>query len=519
MMSSSGVGTTITAFDMVLAALPILAVLLLMTLARWNAVRAGLAGWVIAVVVGGWRFGATPLVVLVSQIRAFFLSAYVLYIIWAALLLYHVVNEAGGIHAISEHVSHLTSDQLMQFLLLAWAFASFLQGITGFGVPTAVVAPLLIGLGFDPMVAVVGTTLAHGWAVTFGSVASSFYAMLAVTDVNPHEFAAPAAFLLGVAAYGCGIVAAHVVRGWRGVARAFVPILLMGSAMAGVQYLLAGAGLWNIAAFGGGAVGVIVGALWAWWRAPTAETPRERPTMPLWLAVNAYIILLVLFLLVTFVHPLGNMLDRVQLTLPLPAVETTLGWQVDAGRARPISLFGHAGAIITYAALLAALVYARLGCYASGVARRIAQKVWRSGVRSTGGILAMVGMALVLDHTGMTYTLARGLAGLVGRGLPWVAPFIGALGAFMTGSNTNSNVVFGPLQEEMALVLGFVPAVILAAQTAGGALGSGLAPAKLIVGASTAGLAGQEGRLLRATLGYGIVLLVLVAVGAAFLAA
>ncbi|WP_160317033.1 L-lactate permease, partial [Ardenticatena maritima] len=264
-MASSLAGAGVGALDIVLAALPILAVLLLMTLARWNALRAGLAGWAIASLVGVLRFGATPLLIVVSQVRAVFLSAYVLYIIWAALLLYHVVNEAGGIRAISEHVSHLTSDEVMQFLLLAWAFASFLQGITGFGVPTAVVAPLLIGLGFDPMAAVVGTTLAHGWAVTFGSVASSFYAMLAVTEVDPHAFAASSAFLLGIAAYGCGAVAAHVVRGWRGMARAFVPLVLMGSAMALVQYALAVAGLWNLAAFGGGAAGVIVGALWAWW--------------------------------------------------------------------------------------------------------------------------------------------------------------------------------------------------------------------------------------------------------------
>ncbi|KPL89609.1 L-lactate permease [Ardenticatena maritima] len=518
-MASSLAGAGVGALDIVLAALPILAVLLLMTLARWNALRAGLAGWAIASLVGVLRFGATPLLIVVSQVRAVFLSAYVLYIIWAALLLYHVVNEAGGIRAISEHVSHLTSDEVMQFLLLAWAFASFLQGITGFGVPTAVVAPLLIGLGFDPMAAVVGTTLAHGWAVTFGSVASSFYAMLAVTEVDPHAFAASSAFLLGIAAYGCGAVAAHVVRGWRGMARAFVPLVLMGSAMALVQYALAVAGLWNLAAFGGGAAGVIVGALWAWWRAPARPLHSdERPAMPLWLAVNAYLFLLVLFLLVTFITPLGDWLDRVQLTVNLPTVETARGWVVEGGRARPISVFGHAGAIITYAAVLAALVYARLGCYTSGVTRRIARQVWRSGLRSTGGILAMVGMALVLDHTGMTYTLARGIAAIVGRGLPLVAPFIGALGAFMTGSNTNSNVVFGPLQEEMARVLGFAPALILAAQTAGGALGSGLAPAKLIVGASTAGLAGQEGRLLRATLGYGMLLLLLVAVGVFFLA-
>jgi len=71
--------------------------------------------------------------------------------------------------------------------------------------------------------------------------------------------------------------------------------------------------------------------------------------------------------------------------------------------------------------------------------------------------------------------------------------WIGALGAFMTGSNTNSNVLFGLLQTRTAELLGYSLPLVLAAQTAGGAVGSIFAPTKIVVGASTAGMAGQEG--------------------------
>jgi lactate permease len=102
----------------------------------------------------------------------------------------------------------------------------------------------------------------------------------------------------------------------------------------------------------------------------------------------------------------------------------------------------------------------------------------------------------------MTEVLALGLASVAGAFFPFVSPWIGALGAFMTGSNTNSNVVFALLQRRTAEVLRLSVAWILAAQTAGGAVGSVIAPTKLIVGASTTGLAGEEGRILRALAGY-----------------
>jgi lactate permease len=118
----------------------------------------------------------------------------------------------------------------------------------------------------------------------------------------------------------------------------------------------------------------------------------------------------------------------------------------------------------------------------------------------------MVGFAVVMANSGMTYVLAAGLGKAAGPFYPLVAPYIGILGAFMTGSNTNSNVVFAPLQQQAATLLGVNVLVILGAQTTGGALGSMLAPAKLIVGCSTAGLAGQEGSVLKKTLWPGLII-------------
>jgi len=109
-----------------------------------------------------------------------------------------------------------------------------------------------------------------------------------------------------------------------------------------------------------------------------------------------------------------------------------------------------------------------------------------------------------MEHAGMTHLLADGVSRVAGPAFPLVAPFIGALGAFMTGSNTNSNVVFGGLQQHVAALVGVSPLIILAAQTAGGAVGSLFAPAKVILGCSTVGLGGQEGGVLRATIRYGL---------------
>jgi lactate permease len=133
-------------------------------------------------------------------------------------------------------------------------------------------------------------------------------------------------------------------------------------------------------------------------------------------------------------------------------------------------------------------------------------------VPTTVTILSLVGVATVMTHSGMTYLLARGLTRLVGPTFPLVSPFIGLLGTVITGSNTNSNVLFGTLQRDAAQLLAMNPVVIAALQSSGGALGSMVAPAKIVLATATAGLAGREGDVLRLTARYALALTALMGV-------
>jgi lactate permease len=152
------------------------------------------------------------------------------------------------------------------------------------------------------------------------------------------------------------------------------------------------------------------------------------------------------------------------------------------------------------------LVYRSKGFYKHRALKTILQKTVKSGVPTSLGIVSMVCFAMIMDHCQMIYILAEGISKAFGSIYPLVSPWIGLLGAFMTGSNTNSNVVFGVLQQKTAQLAGLSAALILGAQTTGGALGSMIAPAKILVGCSTVGLSGKEGPVLKATLCYGLVI-------------
>jgi lactate permease len=123
-----------------------------------------------------------------------------------------------------------------------------------------------------------------------------------------------------------------------------------------------------------------------------------------------------------------------------------------------------------------------------------------------------VGLSVIMSHSGMTNILAMGLSQVFGAALyPLVTPFIGALGAFITGSNNNSNVLFAALQQRTAELLGLSVSLTLASQTAGGSLGSIMAPAKVIVGASTVGLGDRESEVMGKIIIYGLLPVLFVA--------
>ncbi len=529
---------TLAPWDVLLAAVPPVTVLILMVGCRWGGSKAGPAGWFVALVIAAWRFGAGLDVIGSAHVRSLILTVDVVYIVWAALLLYHVVEKAGALEVIAAWFTRLTGDDVLRVLLLGWVFTSFLQGVGGFGVPVAVAAPLLVGLGLTPLAAVVVPSIGHAWAVTFGSLASSFIALIGVTGMDPDRLAPPAAILLGAAAFGCGLLAAHAYAGWRGVRRALPATLVIGGVMAAGQYALATNGLWNIGAAGGSLAALVVGlwvARWPFYRrgqglavestrasavAP-ADNPGhaggDRPVPSFALAIAGYAVLVVLAFLIKGIGPVKDFFGQVQITLPLPEVTTALGWITPAAPDLGIRVFEHAGAVLVYSAVIAYGVYRRRGYYRPGAGRAILADTLTQGIRPALGILSMVGMATIMTCAGMTRALAEWMAGTVPPDLyAFVATAIGALGAFMTGSNTNSNAVFAALQRDTAILMGLSVTMVLGAQTAAAAIASLLAPAKIIVGASTVGLGGDEGTVLRRLLLYGGALLALIA-GLAFI--
>ena len=493
-----------------IASIPILVILVLMIGFRWGAARAGAAGYLAAFFVAVAFFGAGPEVLASAHTKAFILSMDVLLIIWAAFLLYRVTDEAGAIKTIGRLLPSLTRDRGMQALLIGWVFASFLQGAGGFGVPVAVTAPLLIGLGFAPLSAVIIPSIGHGWAVTFGSLGSSFNALLSATGLDAETLSPQSALYLGLACVLTGPMVAHAADGWSGVKRLLLPSLVLGSVMGVVQFAVAaGAGVWNLAAFMGGLAGLAV-SMWVvrWKDAGQGVERSERK--PLLLALSAYIVLVIFTVIILLVPPLKDWLGQVAIQIQFPETVTALGYVNPAGTNRPIRIFTHAGAILVYTSLVAFFIYRRAGLYKAGAGKSILIGTVKGMMSSSLSIVLMVAMATMMQNSGMTEALAQGLADAVGIAFPLIAPWIGAIGAFMTGSNTNSNVVFAGLQMRTAELLTYSVPAILAGQTAGAAVASVVAPTKVVVGASTAGMAGAEGDVLRALVGYAALLVMFI---------
>src|SRR3989304_4916350 len=154
-----------------LAPLPALLLVVRILGFGWSAARAGPAGWLAAAGIARLSYGAGSEVLAVAQAKALFLAVDVLLIVWAAFLLCRVVDEAGGVATLAAALPRLTPDRGMQALLIGWAFASFLQGVGGFGVPVVVTAPILLGFGFDPGAAAVAPALgATQYALAVGGV-------------------------------------------------------------------------------------------------------------------------------------------------------------------------------------------------------------------------------------------------------------------------------------------------------------------------------------------------------------
>jgi lactate permease len=475
---------------------------------NWPARRASIVAFAVAVSLGIAVFGIRADGLLVALGKGLALSLFVLLVVWSALLLYTVVDDLGAITVIGTAMANAGGHPPAQALLIGWAFSGFLQGIAGFGAPVASVVPLLKMAGFDRERAVAGAMIGHSWAITFGSMGSSYLAILLVTRL-PAEAVAPwtgVLFALPIVATGLSVL--HILLGQSGVRDGWLLAVLAGSVMAGAMVIVAGVGAGPIASTVPALLGC--GVIWLVARRTSGGSDAPDSSGGFHLAFLPYYVLIGLTV-ATQLGPLAPVARGLSLGIDFPATATALGYQVLAEPNYPrLRVLAHPATLIAVAIIVMAAVYRCLGRWPPRTLRRAAHLTYRRSAPSSVAVTFMVMMALVMSDSGMTRALADAIRTGAGPAFPVLSPFLGVLGAFMTGSNTNSNVTMGLLQLETALALGVPPVLIAAAQTVGGSIGAGVSPDKAVIGAAVAGASGREAAIARLALPYGLLMTAMV---------
>ena len=510
--------TQVNIISWFLALVPILTLLVLIVKLRWGGSKAGPFGWFIAIVIAVIFFGADLKIIAIGSLKGLWSTIYILYIIWGALALYNVVDIVKGFDTITHYMTAWTGgNRLIQLFTVGWAFPSFIQGVCGFGAPVAVSAPLLVGLGFNPVLAATTVLIAHAWSITFGSLGSSYGAIISIVNPDPESFAFWSSTYLAITCVLGGIIITHLYKGWRTVLENMPSIMLLGLAMSGSFWLTVNYLTPYLGSLVGGIVGLVFGS-WVLIRMPWHKKSRtgvemigsaEGTRMNFSVAASAYYFLVLIVFLV-YMTPVKGALSWATVGLSFPETETGLGFVNDAvGFYSPINVLTTPGTLIFLSTFSAILYYMKKGLWNKGYTSTVWRNLVKQANPTTITVISMCMMAMVMMEAGITTVLAKGVASATGVMYPVFAPLIGALGAFMTGSNTSSNILFAAFQRDVAVLLGIESVVILSLQTAGGSIGCMFSPMKVALGTAVTGISGSEGLIIRKTLGYGIFLCLL----------
>lgn len=516
-------------FHWILAFIPLLALLILLIVARWKASEAGPVGMFTAWIIALFFFRTSFNNVAVASAKGIWDAIFILYVVWPALLLYQVTDNAGAFDSLRVGIRKFSRNRLFLVLAFGWVFASFLQGISGFGTPIAVTAPLLLAIGVKPIYAVVVPLIGHAWANMFGTLAVGWLATLQVVNLgNPTETAFQTAILLWIPNIVSGFTIAWLFARGKGIAKAWPMILIVSLIHGGGQLLMI---LVDpiLSTFIPGTVALAALyplSRWKRYREPGGlesgimsetresgggeEEPEERPVMGLFMSLLPFIVLAVAAVIGSGIPPIEQALSRLEIGFAYPATETGYGLRNDPER--PYSPFGpltHPGTYLLISTAVAWIVFRAKGFYRKTSERKEGQKGIWSGLVSNAvpasiSVTAFLVMSKVMDDSGQTQELALGISAVAP---PLVFAFfsnwIGNLGAFMTSSNTASNILFAPLQQIVASTeQGLSESTMIAAQSTGGAIGNAIAPANVVLGLSTIRHLGNTARVLRITLVY-----------------
>jgi lactate permease len=523
-------GLALTAF------LPIGAALVLMVGLRWPATRAMPLAWLICGAVGLWVWNLPLGLVAASTLAGFGSAVNLMIIIYGALLILYTLRESGGMAAITRGLRALSDDRRVQIIIIAMMFSAFLEGASGFGTPAAIAAPLLISLGFPALAAVMVCLILNSFPVSFGVVGTVIWyglknlePLVAVTpglgEMRPFlrevgQYAAfynaPAVFLLPLFVLCFTTRHFGADRRWREGLGAWKFALFASTAFylpyAGAAFLL---GVEFPALLGGLlGLGAVVVALKNGWFVP--ESTWDFPARPDWpedwlgrieaeaggrsgmsqpRAWSPYLIICLILAAtrVTFL-PFRSWMSGVDVTWTAIFGYPTVNYQF-----QPLFSPG----IIPF--MLVALLTARL----HGMSAAQVRRAWTTSlIRIKNPAVALLfSVALVeifkqsarnpADLPSMPLSMAAAMAETVSGLWPLAAPFVGALGAFISGSNTVSNLLFAEFQFGVAAQLDIKAAAVVGLQVVGGSLGNMVCVHNIVAASATVGIVGREGLIIR----------------------
>ncbi len=534
---------TVSGLYALIAILPILAVMFFLVVLRWPATRAMPVAYVMTLAFALWFWKVPFIHTMAATLRGWIIAATLLWIIFGAIVLLFTLKESGAVATIRRGFMDISRDRRVQVIIVAWLFGSFIEGAAGFGTPAAVAGPLLLALGFPALAAVMMTLIIQSTPVSFGAVGTPILVGMAesLNVAQVEEAVAEAGMTYGQFIDRIGVFTAipHAIVG------TFIPLIIccmMTRFFGANRTYKEGLGIWKLAIFGGlcftvpyvlfaiflgpefpsligGLIGLALmttgvksglflpkGEPWdfppekdwesEWKGSIRADVGEERSHMTLVRAWSPYVIVAALLVLTRLPGlPFKAMLTSVQISW-----SNILGTSLSQGF-QPLYV---PGTIFMTVSLITVLLHRMKGSEV--------KKAWGDAVRMLAGpaLALLFAVALVrifidsdTNNSGlasMPLVLAEFVARVAQGTWPFFAPIIGALGAFVAGSNTVSDLMFSLFQYGVADRIGVPHLVILGLQALGGAAGNMITVHNVVAASATVGLVGREGLLIRRTI-------------------
>ncbi|MDY4746959.1 L-lactate permease, partial [Veillonella caviae] len=433
-----------SALTVLLALLPIIWLIVALSILKLPAWKATSVAAIGSFIVAITYFQADPMIMVSGALEGAALAIWpILLVITAAIFVYNLVVHTKAMETIKTMLSSVTSDMRVLALLLAWGFGAFMEGMAGFGTAVAIPAAMMVAVGFDPLKSIIACLVANSVPTTYGSIGIPTTTLASLTGLDPVHlgtFIAVQLFLLNIIApFFVVMIIGGGVKALKGV---FLVTLLSGLALAVPEVIinkLLGPELSVISASIAIMAVIILCAKYLppndpAYQVKQADAPKVSGSEGL-IAAMPFILIFVLLLLTSKLFPAING--------PLASIKTSVPiYQGEGAKPYTFVWIATPGIMIFIAGILGGFIQKASAGEIFGTLGSTVKNLKFTYLT----IITVVMTAKLMTYSGMTIEIANALVAATGTMYPAFSPIVGALGAFLTGSGTNANVLFGPLQ-------------------------------------------------------------------------